>query len=370
MGINKMKTIVISGINIVDGGAKSVYDDLLNAVVSTKQYENNNFILLVSRKSLFKKYWPYFKIIEFPKSKQHWINRLYYEYFYFKKLSKEIKPDIWLSLHDITPNVVADKRYVYCHNPSPFYNMKLSEARYGWKYYLFSKFYKYLYRINIHKNTAVIVQQNWMADAFKKMYHLNDIIVAKPSVSTIKIPDIDKKSKKVCFIYPSFPRPFKNFEVLCKAAKKLDEEGLKDNFEVFITLDGTENAYSRMLKEKYSNIANLNFIGLQSRTNLYKYYSESNCLTFMSKLETWGMPITEFKQTGKSIICADLPYAHETVGKYKNVSFVTPGSSIDLAAKMKLLINGQHFNYQTNSLIDKEYASVDSWNDLILKCFN
>lgn len=365
MGINKMKTIVISGINIVDGGAKSVYDDLLNAIVSAKQYENNNFILLVSRKSLFKKYWPYFKIIEFPKSKQHWINRLYYEYFYFKKLSKKIKPDIWLSLHDITPNVVADKRYVYCHNPSPFYSMKLREARYGRKYYLFSKFYKYLYRINIHKNTAVIVQQNWMADAFKKMYHLNNIIVAKPSVSTAKVPKIDKKSSKFSFIYPSFPRPFKNFEVLCKATRKLDEEGLENRFEVFITLDGTENAYSKMLKKKYGSISNLNFIGLQSRKDLYKYYSKVNCLVFMSKLETWGMPITEFQNTRKQIILADLPYAHETNGKYLNTRFVDPNDSRALAKCIKNVMDNVLIQNQRYILKNNNFKSVSSWEKLI-----
>lgn len=366
-----MKTIVISGINIVDGGAKSVYDDLLNAIVSTKQYENNNFILLVSRKSLFKKYWPYFKIIEFPKSKQHWINRLYYEYFYFKKLSKKIKPDIWLSLHDITPNVVANKRYVYCHNPSPFYNMKLSEARYGWKYYLFSKFYKYLYRINIHKNTAVIVQQNWMADSFKKMYHLDNIIVAKPSVSTEKIPNnVDKRGKKVSFIYPSFPRPFKNFEVLCKATKKLNEEGIKDKFEVFVSLDGTENAYSRMLKNKYGNISNLNFVGLQSRKNLYKYYSKSDCLVFMSKLETWGMPITEFKQTGKAIICADLPYTHETAGKYSNISYVDPDNFLNLSDQMKnVIFSGQLFHRLDEHNGNFKFINLNNWNELTNSIF-
>lgn len=359
------KTIVISGINIVDGGAKSVYDDLLNTIVNDKLYKKYNLIVLVSQKKLFKQFTAYFKIIEFPKSKKHWINRLYYEYFYFKKLSKKIRPDVWLSMHDMTPNVVAKKRYVYCHNASPFYNMKLSEAKYGWKYYLFSKFYKYLYRINIHKNTAVIVQQNWMADAFKKMYHLNNIIVAKPSVSTVKIPELNKRSKKSSFIYPSFPRPFKNFEVLCKATQKLDEKGLENNFEVFITLNGTENLYSSMLKNKYGVIPNLHFIGLQSRTNLNEYYSKVDCLIFMSKLETWGMPITEFQSTGKQIILADLPYAHETNGKYLKAKFVNPNDSKALAKCIEKVIN--NVPMQNEEYISKKnnFKSVDSWEKIL-----
>lgn len=162
------KTIVVSGINLVNGGALSVYYDFLDSVIESQDYIKNEYILLVSKKELFTKYKDKLRLIEFPKSKKNWFLRLYYEYWYFKRLSQKLNPDIWLSLHDITPNVKAKKRFVYCHNPSPFYKMPISKIKYGWKYYLFSKFYKYLYMINIKKNTAVIVQQQWMGEEFKK----------------------------------------------------------------------------------------------------------------------------------------------------------------------------------------------------------
>lgn len=360
------KTIVISGINIVDGGAKSVYDDLLNTIVNDKLYKKYSLIVLVSQKKLFKQFAAYFKIIEFPKSKKHWINRLYYEYFYFKRLSKQLHPYIWLSMHDVTPNVIADKRYVYCHNPSPFYNMKLQEAKYGWKYYIFSKFYKYLYRINIHKNDGVIVQQQWMATAFKRMYDLNNVIIAQPSINGPKIKKIDSRNKLVTFIYPSFPRPFKNFEVVCEAVKVLNKKNLKSKFIVLITLDGTENSYSRMLFNKYGDVSNIKFIGLQSRQELFDYYAKCNCLIFMSKLETWGMPISEFKVTEKPIITVDLPYAHETVGDYSNVSYVSPHKTVDLADEMAQVINvnAKPFNHVFNKSNDK-FIHVNNWEELI-----
>ena len=77
---------------------------------------------------------------------------MYYEYFYFKKLSEKWKPYLWLSLHDMTPNVRADKRVVYCHNPMMFYKMTEEERKKSFKLFLFSKFYKYIYKINIKKN--------------------------------------------------------------------------------------------------------------------------------------------------------------------------------------------------------------------------
>ena len=362
-----MKTVVISGINIVDGGAKSVYDDLLDTIVKNRLYENEKFIILVSKKELFKKYIPFFEIIEFPKSKISWLNRIYYEYFYFKKLSKRIKPDIWLSMHDITPNVIAKKQYVYCHNPSPFYNMKFKDAKYGWKYYLFSKFYKYLYKINIYKTTAVIVQQEWIAREFKRLYHIPNIIVARPSIIVDNINVSKKKNDTMKFIYPSFPRPFKNFESLCKAVAYLNQ--YNSDYIVYLTLDGKENNYAKMLKERYGHITNIKFIGLLSRKKLYDYYSDCDCLVFLSKLETWGMPISEFKQTGKSIIVSDLPYAHESVDKYENACFVSSNDYKAIAEAMLAVIKRKKFyNKSCNSTSD-DYWVAKNWNELIEKIF-
>jgi glycosyltransferase involved in cell wall biosynthesis len=71
---------------------------------------------------------------------------------------------------------------------------------------------------------------------------------------------------------------------------------------------------------------------------VFELYTESDCLLFPSKLETWGLPITEFKTTGKLILAAELPYAHETVGTYQNVSFFDVNSPEALADLMMLTI--------------------------------
>jgi glycosyltransferase involved in cell wall biosynthesis len=57
------------------------------------------------------------------------------------------------------------------------------------------------------------------------------------------------------------------------------------------------------------------------RAEVMRLYGEADCLIFPSKLETWGMPITEFKTTGKPILAANLPYAHETVANYDKAAF-------------------------------------------------
>ena len=359
-----MEKIVISGINLIDGGALSVYYDFLDTLIEKKYYDKYKIIALIGNKKLFGKYEGYIEFIEFPKSKKSWIYRLYYEYIFFKKFSKKILCDYWISLHDITPNVIAKKRFVYCHNPSPFNKMKISEIKYGFKYYLFSKFYKYLYKINIRKNTGIIVQQEWIRKEFEKIFKVDNVIVARPSIPNI---DVMKKSyrknDKIIFIYPSYPRYYKNFEIVCEATKILSEEHI-NNFEVLITVNGTENRYSRDLVKKYNNINNLKFIGLLDRKELYKKYGESSCLIFMSKLETWGMPIIEYKKTRKPMIVSDLPYAYETVGDYEKVIFSNVDNAAELAEKMKFFIQTNKIDGK-NKLIKYKEPFAKDWNELL-----
>lgn len=362
--MDKKQKIVISGINITVGGAFSVFTDILDELLKDGYYIKNEIIVLVHSKKDFPKYSKFFKIIEFPKSKRNWINRLWYEYIYFYFVSKKLKPDVWISMHDITPNVLAKKKFVYCHNPSPFYKMSLNEVKYGWKYYLFSKFYKYLYRINIKTNNAIIVQQEWMADEFKRMFNVNNIIVAYPELSTNNYNFIDKrKIDNTVFVVPSFPRPFKNFELVCKATQLLERE-TNHKFEVLITLNGRENNYSKDLYNKYHSVKSIKFCGLLDRQKLFSIYEESDCLIFVSKLETWGMPITEFKETGKPEILADLPYAHESIGKYDSVDFVNVKSPEALANSMLKVIKSQPLgeNYVEKS---NNYLIAKNWSKLV-----
>ncbi|WP_250112428.1 hypothetical protein [Escherichia coli] len=48
------------------------------------------------------------------------------------------------------------------------------------KFYLFYLFYGLLYNINIKKNTAVFVQQQWLKKEFEKKYKLKNVVVSRP----------------------------------------------------------------------------------------------------------------------------------------------------------------------------------------------
>jgi glycosyltransferase involved in cell wall biosynthesis len=142
------------------------------------------------------------------------------------------------------------------------------------------------------------------------------------------------------FLYPTLPRPFKNVELVCEAARLLETAGNWPG-EIRITIKGDENSYARELVAKYGSLKSVRFIGLQSAAAMREQYEQAQCLVFPSKRETWGLPLTEAKQHGLSILAADLPYARESVGHYDGVSFFPVDDCQLLAEKMRAFTAGQ-----------------------------
>lgn len=357
-----MKLLVISGINLFQGGTLSIFYDCMDEIKKMSLNKQYKIVLFVHKKELFLKYMDIAEIKELPLSRKNYFFRLYYEYVYFKTYSNRNHVDVWLSLHDITPNVKADRLYTYCHNPAPFMKKDFSILFYSPTVFLFSVLYKYVYMINIKRANSIIVQQEWLRQEFKKMFKIDNIIVARPKTDELTICTQVNTIKNIhkVFIYASYPRSFKNFEIICKACKIIN----MDNYEIIFTIDGSENRYSKALKKKYGKIRNIKWLGIQSREKLMDIYNESDALIFPSKIETWGLPISEFKVTNKDIIISDLPYAHETIGTYKKAIYFNPFDEISLANSILSVINGtQRYTTQDNIIID--YPYMENWHQLI-----
>lgn len=207
---------------------------------------------------------------------------------------------------------------------------------------LFNKFYSCLYKINIRKNDWVIVQQEWLREEFRQRYSIDNVLVAYPSMplgTNAAIPPPKKKTAHV-FFFPTHPRFFKNIETIGEAARLLVHAGYSD-FEVRITINGAENRYAKNIVRRFAADTPVKFIGLQSRERVFELYGEADCLIFPSKLETWGLPLSEFKLFKKPILVADLPYAHETVGHYDKAKFFDPSDARQLAKYMLELMEGR-----------------------------
>ncbi|WP_374623693.1 glycosyltransferase [Pandoraea sp.] len=329
------KIIVISAVNIVEGGTLTVLRDCVNA--ARESLKDWRIIVMVHDSELIKT--DGVEVRAFPRVKSSWLRRIWIEWVEFRNISEEIRPDIWLSLHDITPRVKAVRQVVYCHNPAIFYRVTSREAVFEPKLLLFNWFYGIIYRAFIHRNSHVIVQQQWIRDEFKRRFGNLPLVVAQPCSDSSENHGEVRPGKPVVFLYPALPRVFKNFEILGEAAEILQSRGVS-GFEVRLTVSGRENRYAHWLKKRFGRTPPVRFIGRQNFQQMKFQYSEASAIVFPSKLETWGLPITEAKSYGLPVLVADAPYANETVGNYDAVSFFPPNRPEILANLMQDLIVG------------------------------
>lgn len=330
------QSVVVSAVNFTEGGPLTVLRESLSSAIETLP-EDWDITAIVHSRALINL--PRVRQIEIPDAKRSWWRRLYWEWFGFQRLSRQLQPDLWLSLHDITPRVHAKRQAVYCHNPAPFYRMTLRESMLEPKLLLFNLFYAQLYRTFIKRNHYVIVQQEWLRQEFLRRFGPLPMVVAHPSIDTAAPHEKPSSGLPCVFFYPTLARVFKNIEVICEAARLLHQRGVID-FEIRLTVDGSENRYARWLKKRYSSTHGIHFMGRQDRAQMATNYRESSALIFPSRLETWGLPITEAKQHGLPMLVANKAYARETVGSYDPVSFFEPDDPVQLANLMESMIHG------------------------------
>ncbi len=355
-----MKTLVISAVNLTEGGPLKILRDAVSS--SLLSMHGWRIIILVNSKLLIEN--SKVQVIEFPKIKTSWLRRILFEWYYCKNLSIKLDVDLWLSLHDITPRVHSRRQVVYCHNPSPFYKISIRDIILDPRFFLFTLFYNLLYSINIHKNYFVVVQQDWLRDKFANRFQCKSIIVARPS---LKINDsintsVKKQNGKYVFLYPALPRVFKNFEVVCQAVSLLTPD-IASRIELRLTIDGTENRYSRSLLNRFKNTIGVRFIGRQTWNDMQQEYLNCDAVLFPSRLETWGLPISEGKAYNKALLVADLPYARETVDNYDEVSFIDPNDAHAWADKIKMFVNGCVV-FEGNQSHQLAEPRAEDWNQL------
>ena len=362
-----MKTIVISAVNLRKGGTLTILRNCLEYLSGLAQSGNYRIVALVHKKELAD--YPSIEYIEQPWTLKSWLLRLWCEYVTMYRLSKRLSPVyLWLSLHDTTPNVKAERRAVYCHNPFPFYPWKWKELLLNYRIVCFAWFSKYIYRTNLHKNYRVLVQQQWIREEIMKMFHLpmEKIIVTLPTPVT-SMSCIDRagdQSMTYTFLYPSYGDIHKNFELLCRATDLLEKEIGQGKFKVILTLSGTENKYTQWLYKEWGKIESLEFAGFMDKERLYSTYAQADCLVFPSKVETWGLPISEYAEFEKPMLLADLPYAHETAAGSKLTAFFAPDDADKLKEYMKRLVFHETAFLSAVPQQDIKMPKTSTWKEL------
>lgn len=333
------RCLAISAVNFTEGGPLTVLQDFVVAACEVLSPEWEIVVFVHDRRLLAS---ARVRSIEIPYTKHSWLRRLWFEWYELQAYSREIQPDLWVSLHDISPNVGNVRQVVYCHNPVPFFRMRIRDAFFEPTMVLFRLAYGALYRRNIGKNFAVVVQQAWLRAEFTKWTkQRTKVIVAHPSVPAEETQHRAGRpvAGRAVFLYPALPRAFKNVELIGRAVEEL-ERNHDWHSEVVLTIDGGENRYAKWLHSKFGKLKTIRFEGRQSREQMRRQYARADCLLFPSRLETWGLPITEAKQQGLPMFVADISYARETVGNYDTVEFIDVDDHLALSRKLLLFQSG------------------------------
>ena len=337
--------LIVSAVGLTEGGPLSILLDL--AAHLHPVFDPADVVYLIHGSIAPQFEGKQFETYSWPKAS--WAKRLYFEKMYVKRIERRLEPKLWISLHDITASLDRTPQLVYCHNPSPFYDRRIALPVFDLKFQLFTAFYEQLYSWGIHANQYVIVQQNWMRDEFVKRFGLSKdrVTVAHPvppehlktanrsdQPHVLRIPSAERPLR---LIYPAFPRVLKNIEFIGELARALVGEPVQ--FE--ITIDGNENEYARFLREKYGNVSTLCFIGRQPRVKLLELYRSVDALIFPSRQETWGLPLSEFMETGRPILAADMPYAHEVLSGYAMADLFALSNIRPATQKIRALLRGE-----------------------------
>ncbi len=357
------RNIVVSAVNLRKGGTLTVLQDCLRYLSGRKDL---HVTALVHKRELCD--FPGIHYVEIPWSLGSWVKRLWCEYVTMRRLSKTLpETDLWFSLHDTTPRVKARRQAVYCHTSFPFMKIRWQDFRMDAKIPLFALLTQYAYRAFSRRNAFLVVQSVWMREALSRLigFDKKRMVVAPPSFRPMEIPGrTGKELGMTTFFYPSTPDCHKNFEVLCEAARLLEQRIGKGRFRVVITVRGDENRYARWLQKHWGNVDSVEFRGLLSREVLAKAYGEATCLVFPSRAETWGLPISEFLPTGKPMILADLPYAHETSAGASQVAFFPVMDAAALSDRMQEVTEGTLSSFGPVEAVEIAPPCAQDWEAL------
>ena len=413
--------------NLRKGGTLTILRNCLQELSELAQRDELRVVALVHDRQLAD--YPGIEYIELPWSVRSWAHRLWCEYVTMHGISRRLGDiDLWLSLHDTTPRVKARNQAVYCHNSYPFFRWHWHHLWQNYRIVCFALFTKLIYRINLHRNAFVIVQSQWFREAFQQMFQWdkNKIVVFPPTdqhhkaqadpphkaqadpppervqpehlivpssshpvregavtndpckadaCSEHSAPSLTGRagggsagsagSAESLFLYPAYPDVHKNFECLCEAARLLEEEVGEGRFEVLLTTSPDFNRYSRWLHRRWGHVKSIRFCGFLPKAELEALYASASCLVFPSQVETWGLPISEFAKTGRPMLLADRPYAHETAGGSASTAFFDPDEPQQLKQLMLQLLLGDHSNLHDIKPTMPQPPIAHSWNEVI-----
>ena len=346
LGVTFKRTIVVSAVAVKEGGELELLRQCLQQLSKMASDGRTRIVALVHNRQLCD--YPHVEYKEYPEAAVSAKARRKCEYkqMYWDSVlmsEQDDKPiDLWLSMFDVTPDVQAKCRVTFCYNAFPWLKVRPRDWMMDRAIPLSVRSSKAAYRKNIGKNDYLVVRQDALRQNLSRTFHTDPaktiVFPAKGHSAPERI-DVPAKSAYTFFL-PSTPDCYKNFETACEAARLLELEIGRRRFRAEFTVRGEDNKYGWWLKSNWDHVDSIHFAGWQSPSRLWGWYEAADCLIYPSRAENWGRPITEFAPSGKPMLLADLPYAHEAAAGAPRVAFFPDDSPEKLKELMKALVLG------------------------------
>jgi len=305
--------IVVSAVALVSGGPLTI---LRQAVDAARASSDASFLFLVHDAGSWEESGNV-RFLSFPHARRSYLRRLRTEYRRFPKLSRRWRPDVWLSLHDVTPPVTARRQAVYCHNPLPYWKPTLRDLRLHPFEVVRSFLYGFVFRTNARRNDHVIGQLPWYAEFMGRYMRVprERLVVVAPRAGGPP-PVVEKApargAEPLACLYASLPRVFKNFE---EALELCDQPGVR----LTVTVSGDENRYARWVRSRARG--DVVFAGQLSHEDALAAMARSDVVLFPSRLETFGLPVQEAIDLGRTLVLPVRPWTVAVAGEYPRAHF-------------------------------------------------
>jgi hypothetical protein len=312
--------IVVSSVAPFEGGPLTILEQ---AVGDARGFEGANFLFLVHDAGRGDP-GGNLRFLAVPWARRSYARRIFAEYVWFPTLSRRWTPDVWLSLNDTTPPVSARTQAVYCHNPLPYWRPTARDFRMDPRQVLVSFAYGLVYRTFARRNDYIVGQLPWYTRFIGEYMHAPRdrwLVVAprsgrNPEISHTggrSVLDNPRRARLEC-VYVSLPRVFKNFE---EAIDLCDQPGVG----LTLTISGDESRYARHIRTHAGSRGDVRFAGRLSHRDCLATMEEADVVLYPSRLETFGLPIQEAMDLGRTLVLPIRPWTVEIAAGYEGAYF-------------------------------------------------
>lgn len=304
------------------------------------------------------------EIVEVPRRWNSWIDRLHFELRGLAARETGRSASLFLSLQGASARIGAMRKAVYCHQNLPLSELHPGHAVRHPHATIQWIVYDMLYRFAIGRNDWVVVQQNWTRSAFQDRYRHKQVIVARPVLADtqyhFRCPQ--RGIGRLRLLAPLAAYPNKDVETAIETCRHLREFGI--DFEMTLTIDPRESRYAAKLARCAADVPEIRMVGLLPRMALDDAYRSHQLMIFPSRIESWGLPLSEGKAHGIGIVATDHPYAREAIGDYDGAAFFPAGDALAAARLIASYWTEAHpLGHSSATRPQAPYA--ESWDALV-----